>query len=89
MISEKNIVAYTFLHHSDACMCQKSQQTRHPEKIGYWNFQLLEHIYTYRKKEFRNILVRKLCNWFEQLYLFNVEHGTEHYIDSAYGVCMH
>ena len=35
MISEKNIVAYTFLHHGDACMCQKSQQTKHREKIGY------------------------------------------------------
>ena len=35
MISEKNIMAYTFLHHGDAHMYQKSQQTRHIEKIVY------------------------------------------------------
>ena len=46
-------------------------------------------MHTYKKKEFQNILERKLHNWFEQLYLFNVQHGTEHDIDSAYGVFMH
>ena len=32
---------------------------------------------------------RKLCNWSDSCYLFNLEHGTEHDIDFAYGVCMH
>ena len=34
-ISEKSIMAYTFLHHGGARMCQKSQQTRHTKKIVY------------------------------------------------------
>ena len=35
MISEKSIAAYTFLHHDDAHIYQKSQQTRRTEKIAY------------------------------------------------------
>ena len=33
----------------------------------YW----YEHIYTYRKQEFKNIFERKLCNCFEELLLIN------------------
>ena len=42
--------------------------------------------YTYRRKEFQNILERKLCNCFGRLLLAcekNVEHGMEHDIDSV------
>ena len=35
MISEKSMMVSTFLHHGDARMYQKSQQTRHTEKIVY------------------------------------------------------
>ena len=50
MISEKSIMVYLFLHHSDARMYQMSQQARHTERIVYQNFQLLEHIYTYTER---------------------------------------
>ena len=46
------------------------------------------HVYTYRRKEFQNILERKLRNCFGHLLLIyykNVEDGFEHDIDSAYG----
>ena len=29
------------------------------------------------------------ANGLDSCYLFNLEHGTEHEIDRAYGVCMH
>ena len=51
-----------------------------------------EYVYTYIKKEFKNIFERKLCNCFGQLlfiYWQNGEHGIEHDIDSAYGVCIY
>ena len=35
MIPENSIIAYTFLHHGDARMYQKSQQARHTGKIVY------------------------------------------------------
>ena len=33
MISEKSIMAYTFLHHGGERMYQKSQQARHTKKF--------------------------------------------------------
>ena len=68
-------MVYTFLHHGGACMYQESQQTRHTKKtlqefpillaLNYYTFMCTcifykyEHIYTYRKKEFQNILESK------------------------------
>ena len=46
-------------------------------------------VYTYRRQ---STLGRKLCKFFGQLlltYWKDVEHGIEHDIDRAYGVCMH
>ena len=46
-------------------------------------------VYTYRRQ---STLGRKLCKFFGQLlltYWKDVEHGIEHDIDWAYGVCMH
>ena len=45
------------------------------------------YIYTYRRKEFQNILKRKLCSCFGQLFgntylLKKFEHGIKHHIDS-------
>ena len=45
-----------------------------------------EYAYTSRRKEFQNILERKLCNCFEQMLLIqekNVEHGIKYDIDSS------
>ena len=48
-----------------------------------------DSLYTYRKRELQNILEKKFAVGCDSCYLFNVEHGTEQYIDSSYGVCMH
>ena len=62
MISEKSIMAYTFLHHGDqACTKRLSKQGIQKKLLDYY-FQFLEHIYTYRKKEFQKILEKKLRN---------------------------
>ena len=97
-----------FLHHGGARMYQKSQQTSHTKQIVFQNFQFFqpikitfmctfdfyryEHLYPSRRKEFQNILKRKLCNYFGQLLLVyqkNFEQRIEHDIDSAYEVCKH
>ena len=68
-------MACTFLHHGGARMYQVSQQTRHKKiclqeflillALNYYtvictcDFYRYEHVYTYRKKEFQNILKRK------------------------------
>ena len=52
------------------------------------DFYRYEHIYTYRKKEFQNILESKKIG-LDSCSLFNLKHGTEHDIDIAYRVCMH
>ena len=55
-----------------------------------------EPVYTYKRKKFLNIFETKLCDCFGQLLFVSlknvelgVEHGIEHDIDSAYGVCIH
>ena len=45
------------------------------------HFYRFEHVYSYRRQEFQNILEIKLCNRFGQLLLIyqkNVEHGIKH-----------
>ena len=51
------------------------------------------YILTYRRKEFQNIIEKKLCNCFGSCYLFtekmlNMELSMND-IGSAYGVCIH
>ena len=41
------------------------------------------------RRNFRTLLKENYAVGLNSCYLFNVEHGTEHDIDSAYGVCMH
>ena len=51
-----------------------------------------EHVYTYwltEKKNFKTFWKENYTIDLVSCYLFNVEHGTEHDIDSACGVCMH
>ena len=66
-------------------MCKKHMWTS-----GFYRY---EHIYSYKRQEFQNILEINLCNCFGQLlliYLKNVEYGIEHdVLDSPYGVCIH
>ena len=54
------------------------------------DFYRYEHIYSYKRQEFQNILEINLRNCFGQLsliYLKYVEHGIEHdVLDSPYGV---
>ena len=68
-------MVYTFLHHSVAHLYQESQQTRHTKNfleefpillaLNYYTFMCTcdfyryEHVYTYRKKEFQNVLESK------------------------------
>ena len=48
-----------------------------------------EHVYTYRRQEFKNILEKKLL-WTVVTYLIkNVKHGIEHHIDRADGAFVH
>ena len=55
-------MAYTFLHHGDqACTKRLSKQGIQKKLLDYY-FQFLEHISTYRKKEFQKILEKKLRN---------------------------
>ena len=57
---------------------------------GFYRY---EHIYSYKRQEFQNILEINLCSCFGKLlliYLKNVEHGIEHDdLDSLSGVCIH
>ena len=68
-------MAYTFLHHGGACMYLETQQKRHTIKLEEFpiilainyctftctcDFYRYEHVYTYRKKEFQNILESKI-----------------------------
>ena len=62
MISEKSIMAYTFLHHGDQACTKRLSKQGIQKKLLYYYFQFLEHIYTYRKKEFQKILEKKLRN---------------------------
>ena len=53
---------------------------------GFYRY---EHVYIYRRKEFKNNLETILCSCFGQLlfiYWKNFDHGIEHDIESAYGV---
>ena len=57
-----------------------------------FSFFKYEHIYNYRRKEFQNILERKLCNCLGLLllvYYKYVEHGIEDDNDNAYRVYIH
>ena len=102
------VVHITFLDCVGAHMYQKSQQTRYAKEIVFQNFQFFQLfnvifmciccfyryklLYTYRRKEFQNILERKLWNCFKQLLLIyykNAELGIKHVIDSAHRVCIH
>ena len=63
---------------------------KHMWTSGFYRY---EHIVSYKRQEFQNILEINLCNCFGQLlliYLKNVEHGIKHdVLDSPYGVCIH
>ena len=72
----------------------------HPLKITFmWTcrFYRYEYVCTYRRKEFQNIFENKNYGSYENYalgscYLFTkkcVEHGIEHDIERAYGVCIH
>ena len=47
---------------------QKSQQTRHTKKLCTRISKIHEQVHPYRRKEFQNILKRKLCSCFGQLF---------------------
>ena len=47
------------------------------------------HIYLTEGRNFKTFWKQNYVTGLNSCYLFNVEHGTEHDIDSAYGVCMH
>ena len=47
---------------------QKSQQTRHTKKLCTRIFKIHEQVHPYRRKEFQNILKRKLSSCFGQLF---------------------
>ena len=94
MISEKSVMVYTFLHHA-AWWCA------HVPKVSankaYRKNCLLEfpiawtHIYIQKEgisKHFGKVWT-VVTFGLNSGYLLNFEHGTEHDIDSAYGVCMH
>ena len=91
MISEKSIIVLTLLlHHHDACMYQKSlsKQGIHKKLFTRISNCLNTYIHTERKnlKTFRK---ENYTIGLSSCYLLNFEHGTEHDIDSAYGVYMH
>ena len=53
-----------------------------------YDFYQYQHVYTYRFS--KNIgKQEKYVAGLNSCYLFNIEHETEHDIDSVYGVCMH
>ena len=107
MVSEESITRAHVFSPGGARMYQKSANKTY-KKIVLQNFQFAQplkidllstcdfyrykHVYNYRKKEFRNILEKKLCNCFGQfllIYKKNIEHGIELDTDIAYGVCIH
>lgn len=65
----KEIVRCTFLHCCCADIHQMPQKRRHTKKLGTRISRMYEYIYTNRKKEYWNILERKLYNCFGQLSL--------------------
>ena len=83
MISEKSIMAYMFLDHGDAPRCSYKK-----------NFLLefpIPWTYIYLQKEgiAKHFGKKKYAIGSNSCYLFNVEHGIENEMDSAYGVFMH
>ena len=93
-------MAYTFLHHGGACMHQESQQKTHTKKffarILALNYLLPSCVlaifvdmntYMYVLTERRNSKTFWKENYaigLDSCYFFNLEHGTEHDIDSTY-----
>ena len=58
---------------------------------GFYRY---EHFICLVKQEFQNVLDKNLGNCFGRrqfldIYYKNVEHGIEHDVDCAYGVCVH
>ena len=51
-------------------------------------FRMNTYILTERRY-FKTFWKKNYAIGLNSCYLINVEHGTEHDIDSAYGVCMH
>ena len=70
MISEKRITRCTYLHCGGVRMHQKSLNKQGIQKQLCTRIsRIYEHVYTYRGREFQNVLKRKLCNCFGQLLL--------------------
>ena len=54
------------------------------------DFYRYEHIILRKEGNFKTFWKQEnFANGLDSCYLFNLEHGTEHEIDRAYGVCMH
>ena len=93
MISEKSIMVYTFLQHGDAChVPAKVSANKAYRKNCLLEFPIAwTHIYIQKEgisKHFGKVWT-VVTFGLNSCYLLNFEHGTEHDIDSAYGVCMH
>ena len=89
MISEKSIMVYTFLHHGDACHVPKVSAKQGIQKKLFTR--ISNCLNTYIHTERRNFKTFRKENYtigLNSCYLLNFEYGTEHDIDSAYGVCM-
>ena len=55
---------------------------------GFYKY---ENLHTYRRRKVKNILEKKLFNWFGHslhIYLKYIEHGIKDYADNTCGVCI-
>ena len=53
------------------------------------DFYRYEHYILTERRNFKTFWKENLAISLDSCYLFNVENGTEHDVDSAYGVCIH
>ena len=92
MISEKSIMVYTFLHHGPwwCVPCTKSLSKQCIQKKLFTRISncLKTYIHTERRN-FKTFWKENCTIGLNSCYLLNFENGTEHDIDSAYGVCVH
>ena len=92
MISEKSIMVYTFLHHGPwwCVPCTKGLSKQCIQKKLFTRISncLKTYIHTERRN-FKTFWKENCTIGLNSCYLLNFENGTEHDIDSAYGVCVH
>ena len=98
-------MAYTFQHYGSARLYQESHQKGIHEKLftrisNSFSSKLLPSsvlvifidMNTYiltERRNFKTFWKENYAVGLDSCYVFNLEHRTEHDIDSAYGVCMH